>query len=184
MATAIVFIDDAVLGRLPSVCAKTGVETVDHLNITVPVGGSDGLGVAWLLLLAGPFGWIGLGVYAMGRRSETITVRLPYSDAAYAQLSQARRVRRNAGLASLALFVLGLFLLIPQTFTSRVGAAALAVLGLGMLISYLAQTFHCKRLAVRVALDGSRRWVTLSGVSDVFAEAVRRSEADHFGTRR
>jgi hypothetical protein len=41
------------------VCAKTGVDTWDHLVMTVPVGGSEGLGIAWLLVLAGPIGWLG-----------------------------------------------------------------------------------------------------------------------------
>jgi hypothetical protein len=37
---------------------------------------------------------------------------------------------------------------------------------------------------VRVDLDGSRRWVTLSNVNDAFAEAVRQSLADHYVDRR
>ncbi len=59
MARAMVFVDDAVLGRLPGVCAKTEVSTADHLVQTVPVDGGQGLGIAWLLVLAGPIGWLG-----------------------------------------------------------------------------------------------------------------------------
>src|ERR1700722_3877091 len=98
MTTATVFVDDAVLGRLPSVCAKPGVETADHLVMTVPVGGGDGFGLAWLLVLAGPIGWLGLFIYGVARRVETLTVRLPYCDQAYAERSTARRKRRIAGL--------------------------------------------------------------------------------------
>ena len=86
MASAMVFVDDAVLGHLPPVCAKTGEATTDHLILTVPVGGSEGLGIAWLLLLAGPLGWLGLVVLQLTRRSETLTVRLPFCDAAYVAL--------------------------------------------------------------------------------------------------
>jgi hypothetical protein len=103
MASAMVFVDDAVLGRLPPVCAKTGIATVDRLIVTVPVGRSEGLGIAWLLILAGPIGWLGVLIDASARRQELLTVRLPYCDAAYNELARARRVRRGAGFAS-ALF--------------------------------------------------------------------------------
>ena len=98
MASATVFVDDAVLGQLPPVCAKSGVATSDRLIMTVPVGGSEGFGIAWLLVLAGPIGWLGLFIYSIVRRVETLTVKLPYCDAAYDELKRARRSRRNAGL--------------------------------------------------------------------------------------
>jgi hypothetical protein len=179
MATATVFVDDAVLGRLPPVCAKTGVETADHLVMTVPVGGSDGFGLAWLLVLAGPIGWLGLFIYGVVRRVETLTVRLPYCDEAYLELSNARRARRNAGLASSVLFVVAVLFLIPHTYPAWVAAGGFAVIGLGMLVAYIAETFRIRRAAVGVDLDGSRRWVTLSRVSDAFAESVKRSRSEH-----
>jgi hypothetical protein len=179
MATARVFVDEAVLGRLPPRCAKTGVETSDHLVMTVPVGGSDGFGLAWLLILAGPVGLLGLFIYGMVRRVETLTVRLPYCDTAYADLQKARRTRRNAGLASIVLFVFAVVVLIPHTFTAGVAAAALAVIAVGMLITYILETFRVRRAAVGVALDGSRRWVTLSRVSDAFADSVANSQTEY-----
>ena len=93
MTATRVFVDDAVLGRLPAVCARTGVATSDHLVMTVPVGTSEGLGIAWLLILGGPIGWLGLFIYAMARRVETLTVQLPYCDTAHARSSplSARR---------------------------------------------------------------------------------------------
>ena len=179
MATTRVFVDDAVLGRLPTFCAKTGVETVDHLSMTVPVGASEGFGIAWLLVFAGPIGWLGLFIYAMVRRVETLTIKVPYSDAAYAEFFNARRTKRNAGLASNFLFVIALLVATLQTFSARVATAALVVLGLGFLIIYIVETLHARTAAIGVELDGSRRWVTLSRVSDAFAEAVTRSRSVH-----
>ncbi len=179
MATATVFVDDAVLGRLPPVCAKTGVETADHLVVTVPVGGSDGFGLAWLLVLAGPIGWLGLLIYGVARRVETLTVRLPYSDEAYIELSNARRTGRNTGLASIALFVAAFLFLIPRTHLAWVAAGAFGAAFLWMMITYIAETFRIRRASVGVALDGSRRWVTLSRVSDEFAGSAKRSQSEH-----
>jgi hypothetical protein len=178
MATATVFVDDAVLGRLPPVCAKTGVETDDHLVMTVPVGGSDGFGLAWLLILAGPIGWLGLVIYAAARRVETLTVRLPYCDEAYMELSNARRTKRNAGLATFVLFLAAVVFLLLRSYAGRVAAAALAVVIIGMAITYIAETFRIRRAAVGVELDGSRRWVTLSRVSDELLDAVNSSQPE------
>jgi hypothetical protein len=172
MARALVFVDDAVRGRLPGVCAKTGVTTADHLVQTVPVGGNEGLGIAWLLILAGPIGWFALFVYALARRVETLTVRLPYSDAAYHELAGARRRRRDAAWAG-ALFLLGALLVFaPALLDARAAAAALAVIGAGLLVVAIAGTWRIRQAGVGVELDGSRRWVTLTRVSDAFAAAA------------
>ncbi|MGD0747431.1 MAG: hypothetical protein ABSB68_06435 [Acidimicrobiales bacterium] len=179
MARALVFVDDAVRGRLPDVCAKTGVATDDRLVQTVPVGGSEGFGVAWLLVLAGPIGWLGLFVYAMVRRVETLTVRLPYCDEAYAELQGARRLRRISAWASGICVVLALLALRPGTFTAQTAGAALAAVGLGFLVLAVVETRHVRRASVGVDLDGSRRWVSLDRVSDAFAAAVvAREESD------
>ena len=178
MAAATVFVDDAVLGRLPPVCAKTGVETADHLVMTVPVGGSDGFGIAWLLIVLGPIGWLGLFLYGVLRRVETLTVRLPYCDEAYIELSNARHARRNVGLASIVLFVAAVLFLIPQSYAGRVAAGALGAACLWMMITYIVETFRVRRAAVGVDLDGSRRWVTLSHVSNVFSDSVKRAQSE------
>jgi hypothetical protein len=178
MANAMVFVDDAVLGRLPPVCAKTGVATSDHLVMTAPIGGNEGLGIAWLLVLAGPIGWLGLFIYQVGRRVETITVRLPYCDAAYGELSRARRSRRHAGWAMGALFVFAVLLAVPGTFAARAGAAALGVIALGLLIGYITETLHVRRASVGIELDGSRRWVTMSRVSESFAQSIKKAQPD------
>ncbi|HEX4433956.1 MAG TPA: hypothetical protein VH012_03945 [Acidimicrobiales bacterium] len=183
MASAMVFVDDAVLGHLPPVCAKTGAETPDRLVMTVPVGRDEGLGIAWLLLLAGPIGWLGLFLYAISRRDETLTVKLPYSDAAYHDLARARRDRRNAGIATIVLPVMALIVLIPQSYFARAAAAALVVVAIGSFCVYIAETIHVRRAAVRVDLDASRRWVTLSRISDPLAEAITRQTASRTAPR-
>jgi hypothetical protein len=52
--------------------------------------------VAWLLLLAGPLGWIGLLLVAATRRSaETLTVTLPYCEATDLRMERAVRSARG-----------------------------------------------------------------------------------------
>jgi hypothetical protein len=181
-AETTVFVDDAVLGRLPGICVKSGVEAIDRLSITVPVGGSNGFGVAWLLVLAGPIGWIGLVVYGMVRKVEVLTVRLPYCDAACLQHVRDRRTKRHAGLACVVTCSLALLAAISHTFTPDVAAAALAVVGFALLAIYIERVLHVRGCSVGVTLDGSRRWVTLSRVCDTFADAVKESQAAHEAT--
>ena len=65
MAAVTVFVDDAIRGDLPLVCAKTGEPTDLMIRMRQPVGG--GLpAAAWLLLLLGPMGIIILVVLALG----------------------------------------------------------------------------------------------------------------------
>jgi len=172
VARTMVFVDDAVRGRLPGVCAKTCAATDDHLVQTVPVGTSNGLGIVWFLVLAGPIGWLGLFVYALVRRVETLTVRLPYCDAAYAELHLARRLRRNSAWGSGICLVLSLLALSPGTSTAQLAAGALAAIGVGLLVLAVVETRHVRQASVEVNLDGTRRWVYLNRVSDAFATAV------------
>src|SRR4029450_2433849 len=62
MADVRVFVDDAVLGRLPDVCAKSGAPADGWLTVTETVGRSGGIATPWLLLLLilGPLGWLAL----------------------------------------------------------------------------------------------------------------------------
>jgi hypothetical protein len=92
MGTALVFVDDAVRGTLPAVCVKDGVPTADQLVMREQLGDRAGLGVLWLLLLAGPLGWLGLLIVATSRsgRGEVLTVQVPMSEPAYQRLRAAR----------------------------------------------------------------------------------------------
>jgi hypothetical protein len=176
MATTTVFVDDAVVGRLAPVCAKSGVGTDDHLILTVPVGGR-GLGLAWLLLLLGPLGLVILFGYALTRHQEMLTVRLPFSDRSYEELARARRAQRWFGWGWAAALLGALVALVGRDFTGRAVAAALAVIALALFASWVTECIRARRAGVGVELDASRRWVTLTRVHDGFAQAVQRSYA-------
>ncbi len=173
MAQATVFVDDAVMGRLPSLCAKDGTPTTDQLVVHSYVGGGNGIGIGWLLLLAGPLGWLGLFVVALARRpADVLTVRLPFSEAAHQRIVAARRGCRVASLATLASVVLALIGLTRHSFDGRLFAAAVAVLFLVAVTRWVMEWRRMRSASVDVSLDASRRWVTLSGVHPTFAARV------------
>lgn len=177
MAAVTVFVDDAVLGRLPPVCVKNGTWTNDQLTFAQDVGGRTGLGVAWLLLLAGPLGWIGLFIIAATRQNnELLTVTLPYSQAAHLRLSQAQRTRRQAMWVTLGAFAAAFVLLLFRTTDSRLLALALVVVVAGALVKSITETHRVNKAVVRLSLDASRRWVTLSGVHPDFEATIQRGD--------
>jgi len=171
MATVSVFVDEAVRGRLPMVCAKTGQPADLLVRTTQPVGG--GLpGVAWLLIFLGPPGWGVLLLLALfGSGQESLTVRIPRTHGSFEWEHQMRRYMWASfvmGLASLALEVVFAGQLTPLDL----------VLGLAFLIVALILRTTVAMKAVGIALDGSRRWVTLSGVHPDFARAVEGQAAE------
>lgn len=181
MADVTVFVDRAVQGHLPSVCVIGGVDTADSLAVRQELGDGARIGVAWLLLLAGPLGWLGLLVIASYRsgRAEVLTVRLPYSAAAYAQLQAARRQQRigwglvTAGVAAgLVVAVAGVWTVFA---TLVIGAGAIA--GAWGLVELARSAWRMRRLTVGVELDASRRWVTLRSVHPRFAAATNSTDA-------
>ena len=180
MADVTVFVDDAVLGHLPPICVKDGVPTTDRLTFSQDVGGPTGLGVAWLLVLAGPLGWIGLFVLSAVRGgSERLTVTVPYSEVAYKRMTRAKGGRLQAELilagASLAAFLS----LLLRTTDSRLLALGLGVIACGALIRTMLVSITLHRMNVRLFLDASRRWVTLSGVHSNFAESLHHENDSH-----
>jgi hypothetical protein len=175
VATVRVFVDDAVLGRLPPVCVKNGTWTSDRLTFTQDVGGRTGLGVAWLLLLAGPLGWIGLFIIGATRQNdELLTVTLPFSESAHIRLKQAQRNRSQALWVALGAFVAAFVSLLLRTTDSRLLALALAVVVVGALVKMVMGTMSVNKAVVRLSLDASRRWVTLSGVHPDFEATIQR----------
>jgi len=177
MEAVTVFVDDAVLGELPPVCVITGARTNDRLTFTQDVGGRTGLGVAWLLVLAGPLGWIGLLVIASMRPGgESLTVTLPYSEDAHLHMKRARRVRTLATLVMLGAAVTALLSLQRGSTDARLLALGLAVVAVGGLIRVVIESVHVNKATVRLSLDASRRWLTLSGVHGNFVAAVQRDE--------
>jgi hypothetical protein len=178
-----VFVDDAVQGTLPNVCAKDGVATTDRLRFRDELGDRAGLGVAWLLLLLGPLGWLGLVVISVMRsgRSEVLTVELPVSEPAYQRLRAARRLRRNAVVAAV---LAGAVCLLALAFRSGswspwlvLAMVALAVVVVASVVLLIADS-RVRAAVVGLDLDASRRWVTLSRVHPAFAAACQAQQRE------
>jgi hypothetical protein len=179
VAEVTVFVDRAVLGDLPPICVIDGVVTDDRLTFTQGVGNRSGLGVAWLLVLAGPLGWLGLAVIAAFRPTgETLTVTLPFSEAAYHRKVRAEQARWRAGLVTIAVVVGAVIALAQRTTDYRLAALGLAVVGCIALVTVLVEATKVRRTSVRLELDASRRWLTLRGVHPAFTDAVRHHDTD------
>jgi hypothetical protein len=172
VAEVTVFIDDAVLGNFPPLCIKEGIPTSDRLTWREPV---NPLGSAWLLLFLGPVGWLCLLLIA--GRSGHVTAKLPFCEFAYRRLQVARRMQTIWVTFAVIAWLLGLG---AVAIHSRASIAAAAALGLGALaatVKAVIETRRLRYLIVRLDLDGSRRWVTISGVHPTFVQevAARRS---------
>ena len=155
------FVDDAVLGLLPPVCTKKGTPTGSRLRVVEEVGRSNRLGILWLLVLAGPLGWLVLLALASRDTGERLAVELPLSDAAYAELGAARSL---------------------LTGWAQLGTAGLVLVigaGLATVVGTMVGEWRLGRASVGVSLDASRRWVTLDGVHPGFAGACREHRLRH-----
>lgn len=170
MAQVTVFVDDAVLGRLPDLCAQDGVPTTSRFRIVEEVGRSNRLGILWLLLLAGPLGWIIL-LFLGGRDSgEHLAVEVPYSEEAYARLVRGRRLRNAAMVVGVA----GVIGLLWLTAWARLGEAGIVLTFIALVAgtaTLLVGEWRMRSNLVGVSLDASRRWVTLSNLHPAFAAA-------------
>lgn len=173
MTEMTVFVDDAVLGRFPDVCVKHGDTTEDWVVLSQPVG-TTSLGVLWLLLLAGPIGIIALLFISASRsRDDILKIRLPCCEAITRRFNGARRSRWIAGLAFLLFSVLALVARSHGTSGLWLDMTLLfAVAAVLALAEGIRDTLVCRRSAVGVELDASRRWVTLRGVHQGFKSAV------------
>ena len=163
MARVEVFVDDAVRGTFPNVCVKTGERADGKFVIEQRWGG---VGAGWLLILLGPLGWIVLAVWAVTARREELTVRLPYSTAAF---NRETRLMRERIVAVIVAVALGFAAVVQLVSVPRViwGVAAIVALVVAAAIQV--------RLGwsqIGIKLDASRRWVTLSNVHPGFARAV------------
>ena len=186
MAAVRVFVDDAVLGRFPPVCAKTGMPSDGRLAVTTTVGASGRVSAPWLILLVllGPIGWVALAVLAVALpdRTERLTVEVPWTTAADERL-RAARTRRTLMYGIVATGIVGLVaaFALPvgpvggsgAQLVSRLVLGALAVALVGGFVAALAAERAVGRATIDVELDGSRRWVTLYGVHPGFVAAVQ-----------
>ena len=187
-----VFVDDAVCGRFPPVCAKTGRPSDGRLSLAHDVGGASSVSTAWmlLLLLFVPVGWLILLVLAIANphRSEWLRVEVPWSTEAMERLQAARARRRNLWTGAGVALLVGLAALVSsaradvgQLYAYRLGAvvalAGLVACAAGALLA----EWRVGQASVGVDLDASRRWVTLRGVAPEFVRAVRaqQTRSDH-----
>jgi len=170
VAQATVFVDEAVTGMLPAVCVKDGVPTVDTLTLRTQIGGGNGLGIAWLLLLAGPLGWLGLLVVAASRRAaDTLTVQLPFSQAAYERFRRAKRQGWTFGLATIVLLIVAL---VAVGHHQSLLAGALGAACCVAVVQWVRSLVRVRAASVIVELDASRRWVTLLRVHPTFVQSL------------
>jgi len=170
MAATTVFVDDAVQGNLPPVCAKTGAPASRRLTIHQDLTG--GLGAAWVLVFFGPLGWLVLFLVAATRSRSTLTVRIPYADAeleTYVRTAR-RTIHLAIGTGAALLLVFGAAFGLALSDPSPLVIAGLAVLVVGG-IAVLVNGALARRMLVGITLDASGRWVTLSRVHPAFAAA-------------
>jgi hypothetical protein len=169
MASVTVFVDRVARGDLPNICVRTGAPATGRFLLRKPIGD---LGWAWVLLVLGPPGWLILAIVsASGAGRETLEVNLPYSEEAYERHRSSNRVNFVAWVAVVAAMSTALTGGLSPWLWAPVGGVAFAV----AISTQLQLGFG----AVGVRLDASRRWVTLNGVHDNFADALaRESRAD------
>ncbi len=174
MSKVTVFVDDAVQGHLPYVCAKTGAPADGLERVDRSMGGSW----LWILLIFfGPIGWIVLiALSVIGNK--TLTVRIPMSFAAINHERTLRRVRMVAALGTIA-GIVGAIAVHQQP--GRGGFVLMAAAAFAVTI-----VFHVRVqfALIDIDLDASGRWVTLRGVHPNFVEAVNaRAVAERTSTR-
>jgi hypothetical protein len=184
MASVTVFVDDAVCGRFPAVCAKTVRPSDGSLSVSHDVRGASSVSTAWmlLLLLFPPVGWLILLVLALAnpRQCEWLTVELPWSSEAMARLSAVRGRRRNLWTGAALALCGGVVALVTsaqahvgQIFATRLAAVTLLAACVACVVGALVAEWRVGQATVAVDLDASRRWLTLRGVAPEFARAVR-----------
>jgi hypothetical protein len=155
-------VEDALAGRLPRVCCMTGAPADGFAPLVVP----KRLGVAWLLLLAGPIGVVAL-IMMWPRVRVRYLVRLPMSAPAFERmhLLQVRRLWCGwlGGLGLVATFgllwmpVLALVVFVASACSLVVAVRAHVVL----------PWTHPSAV-----VETGGRWLVLRGVHPAFARAV------------
>lgn len=191
--TVRVFVDDAVQGRFPRVCARTGRPSNGWLSIDAVVGSSRSMSsivIVLLILFGGPLGWIVVLLFSGGQPTDRLQVELPWTLDTQDEIEVLRRRRRLGWLATLA----GVAGAVALVLTSA-GGAGWTMAGRVVLVTILTSTVAAAAFAlsterqigrrtVDVSLDASRRWATLANVHPAFARAVRaeqQSRREHQG---
>jgi hypothetical protein len=160
--TARVRLSDALVGRFPPVCCMTGTPADGFVPVVVP----KPLGVAWLLLLAGPVGLAVLAALYPKVRTRYV-VKLPLSQAAFDRHLRLQNQR-------LWCSVLGVIGVVVALVLRGLGVIAL-VIGLAAVTSLATAVgahFKLPWTVPSASADNLGRWVTLRGVHERFAAAV------------
>ena len=163
MASITVFVDDAVKGDFPPICIRTGAPAASTASVRVPVGGPSS--AVWLLVLLGPVGWFLLFILLSAPGGEVLTVQRPYSRESRDTFLERKQKRNVAVVVGVVLGVLAF----PASWAGTLLLFVPAAIALGIAVWRHWQMTHDD---VVIKLDGSRRWVTITGVADKFARAV------------
>lgn len=155
-----VFVDDAVNGNLPRICVKSGLPADTSMTYETQVGSSNDW--RFLLLFLGPIGWIIFFLTSPGR--EFLTTEMPYTSGVLRERREHSFRRFAAWGAGVVLFLAG--------FLSAGEWPLLWIAGLAAIAYGALEHLRVAKLEVDISLDGSRRWVTLSGVHPNFAAAI------------
>ena len=182
-----VFVDDAVQGRFPPVCARTGRPGDGRLTIDSEAVGSRSIPgpLVIVLLLVGPVGWaVYLVLSVLSRPGERLTVSLPWTADSQDRIVALRRRKHGAwavaaaGVAACAVaVVLAAGSTGETTMTTRVVVVTIVLASAAAAVVALVAEWRLGRESVRVELDASRRWVTLGNVHPAFRRAVRADQA-------
>lgn len=165
--TVKVRLDDAMVNRLPAVCVMTGQKADGYAPIVVP----KRLGVAWLLLLGGPPGWLVLGLL-WGKIRTRYVIKIPMSETSFDRM-HTTEIRR---LWCAWLGCVGLL----AAFALRWYLPMAMIISLASVISiYVALRAHFLLGWTRPSAiaDRSGRVVTLRGVHPDFVDALRSHRA-------
>jgi hypothetical protein len=158
--SATVLLDDYIEGRLPEVCAVTGVSTDDQVRLRTNVARINWLW--YLALFFGPVGWIVLGV-VLFRTRDPLEGWLPYLHEEVLR----RRSRRRAIIVG-AGGVVGVSLVLYLALGAPVLLWLCAVAVVGCVLALMVMSTR----EPRIRLDPSRQWLTISRCHPRFVEAV------------
>jgi hypothetical protein len=160
--TVRVRLDDALVGSLPPVCVMTGDAADGYAPMIVP----RRLGIAWLLLLAGPIGVaVLIGLYP--RLRTRYAVRVPTSEPAFERWHSARARRLwcswLGGMGLVAAFALRWI----GPLAALVALASLLLIG-----AALRAHWQVPWRQPTMSADPGGRTITMAGVHERFATAV------------
>jgi hypothetical protein len=162
VSTARVRLDDALIGRLPPICCMTGERAGGYAPLVV----SRPLGVAWLLLLAGPVGLLVLAALFPKIRTRYV-VKIPLADAVFARRMVLLRRRLWCGW-------LGVWGAVGGLAIRTLGPIAAVVFAAGVAGIVVAVSAHLRLPWTVPSARADGEFVVLQGVNPHFAAATAR----------